>query len=38
MRRWLVTTIVTALAGFIARKIGERRDRNGGHGSSRRRR
>lgn len=36
MRRWIVTTIITALAGFVARKIGERRDR-GTSGSRRRR-
>jgi len=36
MRRWIVTTIITAVVGFVARKIGERRDR--GTGGSRRRR
>jgi hypothetical protein len=38
MRRWLITTVATAVVSFVVRKIGERRDRNGGRGGSRRRR
>ena len=37
MRRLIITTVATALVGFVARKIGERRDRNSGRGWSRRR-
>lgn len=37
MRRWLITTVATALVGFVVRKLGERRDRKRGHGPSRRR-
>jgi hypothetical protein len=37
MRRWLITTVATALIGFVVRKIGERRDQQGGHGRARRR-
>ncbi len=37
MRRWLITTVATALIGFVVRKVGERRDRKRGRGSSRRR-
>lgn len=39
MRRWLITTIVTALAGFVANKLADRSDRgrNGGRSRGRRR-
>ncbi len=36
MRRWIITTIATALVGFVARKIGERRDRGASGGRRRR--
>lgn len=37
MRRWLITTVATALIGFVVRKLGERRDQQGGRGPTRRR-
>lgn len=37
MRRWLITTVATALIGFVIRKFSESRDQKRGRGSSRRR-
>ena len=37
MRKWIITTIITAVVGFIGRRMAERRDR-GGRGRGRRHR
>jgi hypothetical protein len=37
MRRWIITTIATAVVGFIGRKIAERRGHDTGHRGKRRR-
>lgn len=37
MRRWIITTIATAVVGFIGRKIAERRGQDTGRSGKRRR-